>query len=87
MKEEFKAFFDDLKRYYSSENREMSWDWRDLESVASESDRESILFYLAFNLSKNVIHGPLPQHLHNRMALEINEFSKAYFNYLESHEN
>lgn len=80
MKDTSKTFFDDLKKHYSSANREMSWDWSDL---ASKPDRELILFYLAFNLSKNVIHGPLPQHLHNRMALETNQFSKAYFIYLE----
>lgn len=77
---ECKALFEDIKSYYEKESRDISWRWEDL---ASNNACESILFYLAFNLSKNVIHGPLPQQLHNRMALDTNQFSKAYFDYLD----
>jgi len=79
MSEDCKAFFEDLKKYYDRENRDMSWKWEDLSLI---SDSRLILSYLAFNLSKNVLHGPLPEHLHNRMALDANQFSKAYFEYL-----
>jgi hypothetical protein len=79
MNEDSKVFFEDIKNYYEKESRDISWCWEDLSTMA---DARSILFYLAFNLSKNVMHGPLPQHLHNRMALESHQFSKAYFDYL-----
>lgn len=81
MNEDSKAFFEEIKGCYERENRDLVWKWED---IADKKDGESILFYLAFNLSKNVMHGPLPPPLHNRMALEGNRFSKDYFNYLGS---
>jgi len=81
MKEDLKAFFEEIKRCYKEESREMMWGW---EEISLNPNAESILFYLAFNLGKYVMHGPLPQQLHNRMALETdNQFSRAYFEYLE----
>lgn len=78
MNEYRKEFFDDLKDCYRRENQEISWTWDEMASSASED----ILFYLAFNLSKNILHGPLPERLHNRMVLESNNFCKSYFKYL-----
>lgn len=80
MNDESKAFFDDLKALYAKEKREFHWDW---DSVGSNPDKEQVLSYLAYNFSKSVIHGPLPDHLHNRMVLASdNEWSKAYVEYL-----
>lgn len=83
MNEYSKEFFEDIKECYTKENHKISWNWEDMSSRSSDE----ILFYLAFNLSKNILHGPLPDRLHNRMVLEPNSFSKAYFNYLCGNEN
>ena len=68
MTEDSKVFFEDVKSCYERESHNISWQWEDLES---NENGEFILFYLAFNLSKNVIHGPLPDYLHNKMVLEV----------------
>jgi hypothetical protein len=81
--EDLEQFFKDLKSCYSKEGREIQWDW-DIIVVKDKNDMESMLFYMAFNLSKSSLHGPLPDHLHNRMMLSENEWSKAYFKYLDS---
>lgn len=78
MNEFSREFFEDIKDCYKRENQDISWTWEEMQSNGSEDT----LFYLAFNLSKNIMHGPLPDRLHNRMTLQPNQFAKAYFNYL-----
>lgn len=80
--EERRVFFEDLREIYARENRDFHWEW---EQVNSSPELERVLSYLAYNLSKSVLHGPLPDHLHNRMVLASgNEWSRAYFEYLGS---
>lgn len=78
--EDRKEFFDELERCYAKEGKGMQWTW---ESLKEKEDMDAILFYSAFSLSKNMLHGPLPDHLHNRMMLSENEWCRAYFRYLE----
>ena len=79
-----RLFFEDLKRMYSSENRDIHWGWEELES---NSNLDGILSYLAYTLSKSIIHGPLPDSLHNRMVLGSgNEWRKAYSEYMKGPE-
>lgn len=84
MSESDKDFFEELKRCYLREKCDFSWDWDYLNNKGEVDEVfvDEVLFYLAFNLSKNILHGPLPDHLHNRMAFNTNEWSKAYFEYL-----
>lgn len=79
MNDDRKEFFEDVAACYRRENQDISWSWED---ISSNKMSEEIVFYLAFNLSKNIIHGPLPDRLHNRMILEQNGFSRAYCSYL-----
>lgn len=80
MLEDRRDFFDELERCYAKEGRGLPWTWESLEG----KDMDPILFYLAFSLSKNMLHGPLPDQLHNRMVLSDNEWCRAYLRYLGS---
>jgi hypothetical protein len=81
---EKRLFFEELARVYSSENRHPNWEWEDIES---NSHLDEILSYMAYNLSKSVLHGPLPDALHNRMVLgNTNEWNRAYLEYLNGSE-
>jgi hypothetical protein len=81
MKNDFKEFFEELKDCYIKEKQDFNWNWNlvsdDLKGV------EDFVYYIAFNLSKNILHGPLPNHIHTRMVLEKNNWSKKYIEYLE----
>lgn len=79
--EDRRDFFEELKKCYAREGGEMQWTW---ESLKEKEGMDSILFYMAFSLGKNMLHGPLPDHLHNRMVLSDNEWCRAYLRYLES---
>lgn len=80
MKEDQK-FFEELKDCYVKEKQEFNWNW-DL-VVDNKNKTMDFLYYIAFNLSKNILHGPLPDHIHTRMVLEKNNWSKKYIEYLE----
>jgi len=75
--EDLESFFNDLKECYVKERQEFNWNFEKI------GDDESFLHYMAYNLSHNILHGPLPDHLHSRMILESNEWSKKYVQYLE----
>lgn len=70
-------FFRDVKDCYAKESQEFTWEFDDIRRLGDD-----ILFYLSFNLSKNILHGPLPDRLHNRMILSSNEWTKTYVKYL-----
>mgnify|MGYP003349642189 CR=1 FL=1 len=71
-------FFRDVKDCYAKESQEFTWEFDDIRRLGDD-----ILFYLSFNLSKNILHGPLPSNLHARMIFNKNPWSKRYFDYLE----
>lgn len=77
--EDRRSLFEELKRCYLKEGREMQWTW---ESLEGKEDIDYLLFYMAFSLGKNVLHGPLPDSLHNRMMLSDNVWCRAYVEYL-----
>jgi hypothetical protein len=82
---ELRAFFDELKDCYLNEKHDFIWEWEQVCS-SSDSKRESakdFVYYIAFNLSKNILHGPLPSHLHSRMILESNKWGKKYCEFME----
>lgn len=70
MMRDLELFFEKIKDVYGKENCKIDWSWEDIK----QQDNEELIFYLALNLSKNIIHGPLPKELHNRMAFENNFF-------------
>jgi hypothetical protein len=80
MREDLTRFFEELRDIYVKESQEFNWDARDVEI----SGGEELLSYMAFNLSKNILHGPLPDSLHNRMILSSSNWSRLYVEYLES---
>lgn len=83
MKADERLFFEDLKRLYLSEKRDIQWNWEELES---SSNLDNVLSYLAYSFSKSVIHGPLPDNIHNRMVLGSGKWRKAYSEYLKGPE-
>jgi len=83
--DDLKDFFEELKACYNREKQDFSWEWEYLKEVTKEYSLKEYLFFIAFNYSKNIIHGPLPNNLHSRMVLEYNNiWSKRYINYLEN---
>jgi len=79
LKEDLKKFFEELQDCYVKEKREFPWDWERVEELPNA---EEFVHYIAYNLSHDVIHGPLPAHLHNRMVLEGGGWTKSYLDYL-----
>jgi hypothetical protein len=80
MREDLTLFFEELKDIYIKEAQEFNLKAEQLEV----SGGEEFLSYMAFNLSKNILHGPLPDSLHNRMILSSSKWSRLYVEYLES---
>lgn len=86
---DLQIFFKELKDFYSKNNQEFIWTWEQIEekhSVWNSKNNNVVrdfIYYIAYNLSKNVLHGPLPAHLHSRMMFESNNWTKKYIQYLE----
>lgn len=80
---DLQTFFEELKNCYLKEKQNFNFDWKFVSSQGEQFEKE-FLHYIAYNFSKNVIHGPLPSHLHSRMVLDNTKYSKKYVEYLES---
>lgn len=82
--ENLESFFNELKECYSREKQNFPWTW---EGVTSDNSTPMItrtfVYYIAYNLGKNILHGPLPSHLHSRMILDKNMWSEKYVKFLE----
>ncbi len=78
--EDLKSFFEELRDCYKEEKRDFVWEWEDV--AKSSKDVGSFVCFIAYNLSRDVLHGPLPDYLHSRMVFEKNRWTKEYFNYL-----
>jgi hypothetical protein len=77
-----KIFFEELKKLYEKENQNFPWNWEEIQSKDENVSRDFI-FFIAYNLSKNILHGPLPNKIHTRMMLETeNKWSKKYSEYM-----
>lgn len=77
--EDLKSFFEELKDLYKEEKRDFVWEW---EQIANSKDAGLFLCFIAYNLSRDVLHGPLPDHLHSRMVFDKNRWIKEYFSYI-----
>lgn len=82
--EELEKFFEELRDCYLKERQNFNWRWGDI-IAKNKNDivSKNFVYYIAYNFSKNVIHGPLPGHIHSRMVLDNNLWSKKYIEYLE----
>lgn len=79
--EELRSFFGELRDFYLKEKHDFVWEW---DKVATgEKSTDDFVYFIAFNLSKNILHGPLPSNLHARMIFNKNPWSQRYFDYLE----
>lgn len=78
---EFHSFFDELKEFYQKEKYDFVWEWEKI-NHSGDATRDFV-YYIAYNLGKNVIHGQLPSHLHARMIFNKNKWSQKYIDYLE----
>jgi hypothetical protein len=79
-------FFEELKEIYVREKQDFVWKWESVtKNIANKSPAgtRDFLHWVAFNLSKNVLHGPLPDHIHARMVFEKDKWTKKYIDYLE----
>jgi hypothetical protein len=82
--EELRVFFEELKDFHLKEKHEFVWDWGQmLKNTKEQGETRDFVYYIAYNLSKNILHGPLPSSLHSRMVFDTNVWSKRYFDYLE----
>lgn len=82
--EELRTFFEELKDFHLKEKHEFVWDWEQMiKNTKREGETRDFVYYIAYNLSKNILHGPLPSSLHSRMIFDTNVWSKRYFDYLE----
>lgn len=77
---ELESFFNELRDCYSREKQGFPWSWKDMGDRDSTRD---FVYYIAFNLGKNILHGPLPNNLHSRMILDKNMWSERYVRFLE----
>ena len=75
-KEELKAFFEELKEFHLKGKHDFIWDWDQIVDADEISVTRDFVYYIAFNLSKNILHGPLPRSLHSRMVFDSNAWSK-----------
>lgn len=77
---DLESFFMDLKDQYAKERSPFLWEWP---VSTNRLDAEEMVRFLAFNLAKNVMHGPLPGHLHSRMILKPGEeWGRKYVEFL-----
>jgi hypothetical protein len=93
--EDLEYFFNELKEHYSKEKQNFPWTWESVLGFGGKSTElakalgscgatRTFVYYIAYNLSKNILHGPLPSHLHSRMILENkNTWSEKYVKFLE----
>jgi len=78
---DIESFFMELKSQYAKERSPFLWEWP---ISADPKDAEEMVRFMAFNLAKNVMHRPLPGHLHSRMILKPGEeWGKKYVDFLE----
>jgi hypothetical protein len=81
---ELRAFFEELRDCYLNEKQEFIWNWDQVSSPDKDQQlTKDFVYYIAFNLSKNILHGPLPSHLHSRMVLDNNIWGKKYCEFME----
>lgn len=80
--EELRTFFEELRDFHLKEKHDFTWEWDQVCGNNPEITRDFV-HYIAYNLSKNILHGPLPSRLHARMVFEESNWSKRYFDYLE----
>lgn len=87
---EFHEFFRELEECYARERHDFAWDWESLVGVAGSRNLPSgvdmlsdYVCFIAYNLAKNILHGQLPDNLHNRMIFQKSEWSRKYFEFLE----
>lgn len=88
-----KVFFEELRDSYLKQKHDFVWSWNDILEISQSPNKintppevavKDFVHYIAYNLSHNILHGPLPHHLHNRMILDSNNtWSKRYVEYLE----
>ena len=72
-----KLFFEELKKIYENENHLFPWDWENIKK------NKNFNLFIAYNLSKNILHGPLPKTIHSRMTLDSdNIWSKRYSEFM-----
>jgi len=80
---DLESFFNELKDQYSKEKQNFPWSWDDIGKEPDKSTTKDFVYYIAYNLGKNILHGPLPSHLHSRMIFDKNMWTKRYVNFLE----
>lgn len=78
---ETKAFFDELRECYLREGAEFNWTWEEISKTRPTSTDEFV-YYIAFHLGKDILHGPLPDNLHSRMIFTKNKWAEKYIKYL-----
>ena len=81
--QELRTFFGELRDFYLKDKHEFVWDWEQVSINTKDDTKRDFVYYIAYNLSKNILHGPLPSSLHARMVFDKNVWSKRYFEYLE----
>lgn len=79
--EDLQCFFSELRDQYSKERQNFPWSWVEVQS--DQDQTKKFVYFIAYNLSKNILHGPLPSHLHSRMILDKNTWSQRYVDFLE----
>lgn len=79
---DLESFFMELKKVYAKERRDFVWDWEGVKSL-KDAESNDLVQFMAFNLAKDVLHGPLPDPIHSRMVLEGGEWVKKYVEFLE----
>jgi hypothetical protein len=80
--EDLQSFFNELKEHYFKEKQNFPWTWEGVDS--DNATTRNFVYYIAYNLSKNILHGPLPSHLHSRMIFDNrNMWSERYVKFLE----
>lgn len=87
---DLEVFFRELKQQYVKERQEFVWDWGLLKEISESKNAMSkqemlseMVYFIAYNLAKNVMHGPLPSHLHSRMIFDKGDWSRRYVEFLE----
>lgn len=83
-------FFRELERCYAKERQDFAWDWESIvqaarsRSLPAGTDMLSdYVCFIAYNLARNVLHGQLPDSLHNRMVFQKSEWARKYVEFLE----